>query len=190
MRGSVDLSDGAGNFATIDYSGEKPALYTGQQVTLQELGIRGGEMAPTRDTKLSSKKLACPNCNAVLTPPQLKDGWCESCGKPIPHFVHTPSYAGNKKSEHEVNLLVRGPEPHHHPAPAIRTAGPDETPMTAGQKALMALFILACLVVVGSAFMGDERSIGTLVRIGGMFAGVLLLGLIVWAVRTVSGKKA
>lgn len=62
----ADLSDGAGNFATIDYSGDTPALYTGQQVTLQELGIRGGEMAPPRDASVSSKRLACPNCNAAI----------------------------------------------------------------------------------------------------------------------------
>jgi hypothetical protein len=63
----VDLSDGTGNFATIDYSGDAPTLYTGQQLTLQELNIRGGEHGPAMgDARVSAKKLACPNCNAGI----------------------------------------------------------------------------------------------------------------------------
>ena len=62
----VDLSDGTGNFATIDYSGDTPTLYTGQQLTLQELNIRGGEHGPPGDAKVSGKKLVCPNCNAGI----------------------------------------------------------------------------------------------------------------------------
>lgn len=65
----VDLSDGAGNFATIDYGepGDTPTLYTGQQLTLQELNIRGGEHGPpASDAKVSAKRLACPNCNAQI----------------------------------------------------------------------------------------------------------------------------
>lgn len=62
----VDLSDGAGNFATIDYSGDTPTLYTGQQLSLQDLHITGGEHGPSSEAKVSAKRLACPNCNAAI----------------------------------------------------------------------------------------------------------------------------
>lgn len=64
----VDLADGEGNFATIDYggSGDTPTLYVGQQVTLADLHITGGEIAPPGDAKISSTRLACPNCNAPI----------------------------------------------------------------------------------------------------------------------------
>src|SRR6185503_13555378 len=52
----VDLSDGEGNFATIDYGepGDTPTLYTGQQLTLAELHISGGEVGPSRDAAIGS----------------------------------------------------------------------------------------------------------------------------------------
>jgi ribosomal protein S27AE len=64
----VDLSDGEGNFATIDYGGhsETPTLYVGQQVSLADLRITGGEVGPPRDTSVSSQRLACPSCNAPI----------------------------------------------------------------------------------------------------------------------------
>ena len=64
----VDLDDGGGTFATIDYGepGDPPALYVGQQVTLDELGIRGGEAGPSGDRTITSKRLACPSCNAPI----------------------------------------------------------------------------------------------------------------------------
>jgi len=63
----VDLSDGAGAFATIDYGdgSEPPALYEGRQVTLAELGISGGEVAPA-DKPISSTKITCPSCGAPV----------------------------------------------------------------------------------------------------------------------------
>ncbi len=64
----VDLSDGEGNFATIDYGepGDTPSLYTGQQLTLGDLQISGGEVGPPRDATIGSTRLACPNCNGPI----------------------------------------------------------------------------------------------------------------------------
>jgi hypothetical protein len=64
----VDLSDGQGNFATIDYGepGDPPTLYTGQQLGLADLHITGGEVGPPRDASISSTRLACPNCNGPI----------------------------------------------------------------------------------------------------------------------------
>jgi hypothetical protein len=38
--------------------------------------------------------LTCPNCNAVVSSPEITSGWCDSCGKKIPAAyaaaLHTP----------------------------------------------------------------------------------------------------
>ena len=80
----VDLSDGQGNFATIDYGdeGDAPKLYVGQQCTLAELHITGGEGGPSRDENTTSKRLACPNCNAPVelrVPDQSLRAACGYC---------------------------------------------------------------------------------------------------------------
>ncbi|NVB84143.1 MAG: DUF4178 domain-containing protein [Kofleriaceae bacterium] len=64
----VDLADGEGNFATIDYGepGDEPALYIGQQLSLADLHITGGEVGPSREAQVRSSRLACPNCNAPI----------------------------------------------------------------------------------------------------------------------------
>src|SRR5439155_25617488 len=84
----VDLDDGQGTFATIDYGGpgDTPALYIGHQATLAELGVRGGEQGPSRDTKITSKRLACPNCNGALelrAPDQSQRVVCPYCNQLI-----------------------------------------------------------------------------------------------------------
>ena len=79
----VDLSDGEGNFATIDYGepGDTPSLYVGQQLTLADLQISGGEVGPPRDEKISSTRLACPNCNGPieLHSPDILRAACAYC---------------------------------------------------------------------------------------------------------------
>jgi hypothetical protein len=81
----ADLSDGEGNFATIDYGeeeGDTPTLYVGHQVSLADLGIRGGEVGPPRDATGSAKRLACPNCNAPVdlrAPEQSLRAVCGYC---------------------------------------------------------------------------------------------------------------
>ncbi len=79
----VDLADGEGNFATIDYGapGDTPTLYTGQQLTLADLHISGGEVGPSRDVSISSQRLACPNCSAPieLHAPDVQRAACAYC---------------------------------------------------------------------------------------------------------------
>lgn len=64
----VDLADGEGNFATIDYGapGDTPTLYTGQQLTLADLHIRGGEALVQAAPSIGAQRLACPNCNGPI----------------------------------------------------------------------------------------------------------------------------
>jgi Domain of unknown function (DUF4178) len=64
----VDLSDGRGGFATIDYGdgSDAPAVYLGYQVTPQGLGLSGGEAQPQLAKPATGARLACPNCNGSL----------------------------------------------------------------------------------------------------------------------------
>ena len=64
----VDLSDGHGLFATIDYGdgSEGASVYVGSQVTLDQLKMSGGEVAPSAEPEIRAKRLACPNCNAPV----------------------------------------------------------------------------------------------------------------------------
>jgi hypothetical protein len=65
----IDLADGQGGFATIDYGtdGVTPTVYIGSQVKLADLGIYGGE-EPTQGVTRAAQggKLACPNCGGSL----------------------------------------------------------------------------------------------------------------------------
>lgn len=67
----VDLSDGRGGFATIDYGdgSDPPAVYLGAQVAPESLGLSGGEApaeAQTGTRPAQGARLACPNCNGAL----------------------------------------------------------------------------------------------------------------------------
>lgn len=65
----VDLADGAGGFATIDYGtdGVTPTVYIGSQVKLPDLGIYGGEEPAQKLARpQQGAKLPCPNCGGSL----------------------------------------------------------------------------------------------------------------------------
>ena len=63
----VDLSDGRGGFATIDYGdgSEPPAVYLGSQVSPHSLGLSGGE-AQAQAAPATGARLSCPSCNGSL----------------------------------------------------------------------------------------------------------------------------
>jgi hypothetical protein len=80
----VDLDDGQGSFATIDYgeSGDQPALYVGHQVSLAEMRLTGGEVGPSRDKPISAARLVCPSCGAPVdlrTPGDTQRVVCAYC---------------------------------------------------------------------------------------------------------------
>jgi DNA-directed RNA polymerase subunit RPC12/RpoP len=81
----VDLADGRGGFATIDYGdgSEPPAVYLGYQVAPQSLGLSGGEAGPAAAGPATGARLACPNCNGSLelrAPDQTLRVACPYCG--------------------------------------------------------------------------------------------------------------
>jgi uncharacterized protein DUF4178 len=82
----VDLADGRGGFATIDYGDgrEPPVVYIGAQVAPGSLGLSGGEpAAPALEAPAQGARLACPNCNGALelrAPGQTLRVACPYCG--------------------------------------------------------------------------------------------------------------
>ena len=82
----IDLSDGRGGFATIDYGdgSEPPAVYLGAQVAPDSLGLIGGEpVAAAPAAVAQGARLACPNCNGSLelrAPDQTLRIACPYCG--------------------------------------------------------------------------------------------------------------
>jgi hypothetical protein len=82
----VDLADGRGGFATIDYGdgSEPPAVYLGAQVAPRDLGLSGGEAPQARAGAgpASGARLPCPNCNGALelrAPDQTLRVTCPFC---------------------------------------------------------------------------------------------------------------
>lgn len=81
----ADLSGPQGKFATIDYGGEKPVLYLGRQVTLDELHIPPGKRKtyPGMEPKVQALSLNCPKCGAAMklhAPDKSERVGCPSCG--------------------------------------------------------------------------------------------------------------
>lgn len=66
----VDLSDGSGRFATLDYGapGEEvaPTLYLGRQVTLAELELAHRAAGSDRQRAIGGERLGCPSCGGSI----------------------------------------------------------------------------------------------------------------------------
>src|SRR5207302_5048655 len=84
----VDLYDGRGGFATIDYGdgSEPPVVYVGSQVAAASLGLSGGEapaQAQAGARAAPGARLACPSCNGALelrAPDRTLRVACPYCG--------------------------------------------------------------------------------------------------------------
>jgi hypothetical protein len=79
----ADLSDFDGHFATVDYSDEPPTVYVGDQATLAELHVTGGEAPAPSTARAAASRLACPNCNGSLelrAPDESLRVACPYCG--------------------------------------------------------------------------------------------------------------
>lgn len=80
----ADLSGLLGDFATIDYSDERPAWYAGKVVTLDTLGIPLSARRHAFDVKqVEGVHLSCPNCGGALdlrAPDKAMRVGCPNCG--------------------------------------------------------------------------------------------------------------
>jgi uncharacterized Zn finger protein (UPF0148 family) len=79
----ADLYGLDGAFATLDYTGDEPALYLGSEVTLDELGISAAARGQDRETpRISALQIACPQCGGPLTlvaPDKTERVACPNC---------------------------------------------------------------------------------------------------------------
>ncbi len=62
----ADLSGGGKKFATLDYSSDEPAIYTGEEVTLEKLGIDPERLAEVEPRQIEAVHLPCPHCGGSL----------------------------------------------------------------------------------------------------------------------------
>lgn len=62
----ADLSGHNNAFATVDYSAGKPLVFTGEQVTLRELGLAAARPAERGARAVSAARMNCPKCGGPL----------------------------------------------------------------------------------------------------------------------------
>ncbi|MEI6231573.1 MAG: DUF4178 domain-containing protein [Planctomycetota bacterium] len=82
----ADLSGDNGAFATIDYTDFEPVMYSGREVTLNELALDAGAAQLPTAKKTPITNLGCPNCGGalnLLAPDATERVGCPSCGSLI-----------------------------------------------------------------------------------------------------------
>jgi Zn finger protein HypA/HybF involved in hydrogenase expression len=78
----ADLSAQGGAFGTIDYSTNPPYLFTGQEVTLANLGLADARPAEREARKVSAIAMGCPNCGGPINltaPDKAERVTCPNC---------------------------------------------------------------------------------------------------------------
>jgi Domain of unknown function (DUF4178) len=78
----ADLSGPKGRFATIDYSEDKPIVFTGEEVALADLGL-DPTLGTARESRAKLVTLNCSQCGGPLdlkAPDQAERIWCPYCG--------------------------------------------------------------------------------------------------------------
>lgn len=80
----ADLSGPGGEFATLDYSEDRPLAFVGREVTLAELGVAETAPTPEREARhVAALQLSCPQCGGALdlrAPDKTERVTCPNCG--------------------------------------------------------------------------------------------------------------
>jgi hypothetical protein len=80
----ADLSGHDGAFATLDFSEQPPLVFTGREVTLEELGLAHAVRTREREPQqVAAAQLNCPNCGGPLelrAPDRAERVTCPNCG--------------------------------------------------------------------------------------------------------------
>lgn len=79
----ADLSGPQGEFATIDYGHDPPAVFQGREVTLDQLGLAGVPMQGPAAASVALADLGCPQCGGSIrlaAPDQAQRVSCVHCG--------------------------------------------------------------------------------------------------------------
>lgn len=79
----ADLTGTDGKFATIDYSEDKPLVFSGWETSLAQLGL---EDTAARAKKITASRINCPNCGGPLDlrmGEQTERIYCPNCGSAL-----------------------------------------------------------------------------------------------------------
>ncbi len=80
----ADLSGHDGAFATLDFSEQPPLVFTGREVSLEELGLAHATRTREREAQqVAAAQLNCPNCGGPLelrAPDRSERVTCPNCG--------------------------------------------------------------------------------------------------------------
>lgn len=108
----ADLSGPKGAFSTLDYGGEKPTLFLGRQVSLQELGLQGDGGYSDRPA-IQTTALNCPHCAAPVPlrlPEQAQRVTCSACNSLLDATHGSLAYLNALPPARERILIAPGTE--------------------------------------------------------------------------------
>jgi hypothetical protein len=78
----ADLAGTNHAFGTIDYGSDPPFLFTGQEVTLADIGLADAKPAEHEARKVSAVGMGCPHCGGplnLIAPDQAQRVTCPNC---------------------------------------------------------------------------------------------------------------
>jgi hypothetical protein len=78
----ADIAGQGGAFGTIDYSSDPPYLFTGNEVTLADIGLADAKPAEREARKVSAAGMGCPKCGGPLNlvaPDKAERVTCPNC---------------------------------------------------------------------------------------------------------------
>ncbi len=109
----------------------------------------------------------CLHCDAALTAKDLRDGWCDSCGKKLPSSLNV------------------NPRP---TAPRTASRAADGEPIPVGWIVLAVLLVVALAYLGTTAYLAGDGGLAPLLKVALRAAAVLLVAVPLIAFRAARAR--